>query len=226
MSVVGVWIWTVSSPEETDSHTEEYAQVVSGVDVAVEVGDIELTAADGTSLEMVRETRWRGDEPETAESWHGEAFTAVGDCAEDLAFWPNVSECQVDYALALPSGTAAEAETSVGDIVLDGLDGAVVADTEVGDIEGNDLRATEIDVETSVGSISLEFAQVLGDINVTTDTGDVEIIVPDDGTTYSVVFESGVGSQSIDIATDASTDADYVINVTAGVGDLEVRYAG
>lgn len=224
-TVAGAWIWTTSSPEQSDTYNEEFAQPVAGIDVTVEIGEIQLNASDSAALVVERETRWRGNEPEPDEVWQSDTYVAVGDCDEDLVFWWDGDECEVDYTLALPSGTAAEAHNSVGDVRLNGLDGVIDVETSVGSIEGDDLRATDTTVQSSVGSIRLDFAEVRGDISVITSTGDVEIVVPDDGTTYDVQFASGVGSQDIDIATDAETRADYVINVSTGVGDLRVRYA-
>lgn len=224
MTFFGAWIWSVSSPEETASYNEEFTQAVTGVDVAVEVGDIELNASGGDALVVDREARWRGSEPEIVEQRHGDTFTAVGNC-DDGMFSFGGDKCEVDYTIALPSGAAAEANNDIGEIHLDGLDGAIDVETSVGDIDGENLRATETKVESSVGSIELEFDQVLGDINVTTSTGDVEIVVPDDGTTFEVRFESSVGSQNLDIDTSASSHADYVITVATSVGDLSVRYA-
>lgn len=224
-TAAGVWIWTVSSPEESETHNEEFDRTVAGVDVAVEIGDIELNASDGAALVLERETRWRGNEPEPEESWQGDTFTAVGNCDDDLVFWWDGEECEVDYTLALPSGAAAEATNAVGEVRMNGLDGPIDIETSVGVIEGDDLRATETNVESSVGSIRLDYAEVRGDINVIASTGDVEIIVPDDGTTYAVQFDSGVGGRTIDIATDSETRADYVITVNTSVGDLSVRYA-
>ena len=225
LAVTGVWIWSIASPEKSETHSETYTQAVAGVDVAVEVGHIDLSASSDASLVVDRETRWRGEEPETPEVWQGDTFAAVGECDDNLVLFWDGDECEVNYTLALPAGAAAKAENSVGDITVDGLDGTIDLETGVGDIEGENLRATGTVTESSVGSVRLEFAEVRGDIDVTTSTGDVEIIVPDDGTTYDVVFSSGVGSEDIQIATDPASRADYVIAVDTSVGDLIVRYA-
>ncbi|MEU5155227.1 DUF4097 family beta strand repeat-containing protein [Glycomyces sp. NPDC021274] len=224
MAVAGVWIWSTASPEKTETHSETYTQHTAGVEVVVEVGRIELNASADDALVVDSEIIWRGEDPKLVEQWQGDTFTADGTCNDRLIVFAS-DECDVNYTLALPSGAAAEAESSVGDVHIDGLDGAIDIETSVGDIQGENLRTTETRVESSVGSVRLAFAEVRGDINVINSTGDVEIIVPDDGTTYDVVFESGVGSEHIDIATDPSSSADYVISVNTSVGDLIVRYA-
>jgi hypothetical protein len=225
MAVTGVWIWSVASPEQSETHSETFTQTTAGVDVAVEIGRIELNASPDASLVVDRETRWRGQKPEPHESWSDETFTVDGECDDRVVVFWGGDDCEVDYTLALPSGATAKAENSVGQIVMDGLDGAIDVETSVGSVEGENLRASETRVESSVGSINLEYAEVRGDITVIANTGDVEIVVPDDGTTYDVVFQSDVGTESIEIATDPSARADYVIRVESSVGDLTVRYA-
>ncbi|MDN3241807.1 DUF4097 family beta strand repeat-containing protein [Glycomyces tritici] len=224
LATAGVWIWSTASPEKSETHSETYTEPTTGVDVTVEVGSIELNASADGSLVVDRETIWRGEDPKVKEQWQGETFTASGECNDRLIVFAS-DECDVNYTIAVPSGAAAEAENSVGDVHMDGLDGTIDVETSIGGVEGENLRATETRVESSVGSVRLEYAEVRGDISVINSTGDVEIIVPDDGTTYDVVFESGVGSEDIDIATDPSSRADYVISVNTSVGDLTVRYA-
>jgi hypothetical protein len=225
MAVTGVWIWSIASPEQSETHSETFTQPTAGVDVTVEVGRIALNASADGSLVVDRETRWRGEKPEAHEAWSGETFTIDGECDDRLVVFWGGDDCEVDYTLALPSGATAKAENSVGEITMDGIDGAIDVETSVGSVEGENLRASETRVESSVGSISLEYAEVRGDITVIAGTGDVEIVVPDDGTTYDVVFQSDIGSEDIAIATDPSSRADYVIRVESSVGDLTVRYA-
>ncbi|WP_205326749.1 DUF4097 family beta strand repeat-containing protein [Glycomyces sp. YM15] len=224
VTATGTWLWWNASPEKSETRSETYTQATTGVDVTVEVGRIELNAA-ADSLVVGSEIRWRGEEPEPIESWTGDTFTAVGECDDRFVLFWGGDDCEVNYTLALPGGVAVEAESSLGDIAMDGLDGGIDVETSVGDIEGESLRATETRAEVGVGSIRLTYAEVRGDIYLTTGTGDVEIVLPDDGTTYDVVFETGVGTEHIDIATDPSNSADYVIHVSTGVGDLTVRHA-
>jgi hypothetical protein len=224
MAGAGLWIWAASSPREESNHTEEYAAVAMAT-ADVEIGDIVLEGVSGTMIEAETHLEWRGAQPEADRGIIGDVFYANGDCDEGLFMLGGIDDCRIDYTLGLPSGVEGGATTSVGDIRLEGLDGDVKAEASVGDVEGVDLRTTDLEVEASVGSVELEFDQVLGDIDVTADTGDVLIEVPDDGTTYAVRFDSGVGGQHIDIATDPEATADRVITVTSGVGSLTVRYA-
>lgn len=224
LAVFGAWSWAVSSDNENDTSTQEFDQAVSAAELTVDVGDVSLETAEATALEFRLETEWLGSEPETTEDWDGDVFTAEGECDSGPFFGLDVDQCQTDYTLGLPAGTDASAELGVGDISLDGLDAEIDAKTGIGDVVGEDLNATSTTVESGVGEVHLQFDQVLGDIHVDAGTGDVVIVVPDDGTTYDVRFDGGVGDEHIEIATDPSGQADYVIDVTSGVGSLTVRY--
>lgn len=224
MAAFGVWFWAVGSPDQSFSRSQTYDRAVTAANVSTEIGTIRLEAASGNALTSSIEAKWRGAEAEYREDWNGDAFTAVGDCDETLFIGFDFDHCETNYTIGLPAGTDAVALAEVGDVRLDGLDGAIDASADVGDITGDRLSATGVSAETGVGDISLAFDQVLGDIDVHTGTGDVEIVVPDDGTTYRVVFDSGVGDQNIDIATDPAAEADRVIYVETGVGSLTVRY--
>jgi DUF4097 and DUF4098 domain-containing protein YvlB len=225
MCVAGVWIWIVSSPDDESEHTEEYSEAVSGVEVTNEVGDIELAAASGEVLEVHRESSWRGDEPEITEAVRGDVLAVEADCDDGYFTFFGSDLCRVEFDLLVPAAVDAEVRTSVGEVRLAGLEGGIDVESSVGDVEGTNLRAASTDVDSDVGSVRLEYDQVLGDIEVSTETGDIEIIVPDDGTTYDVVAESSVGGHDVGIATDPGSQADYVIRVSTSVGEITVRYA-
>jgi hypothetical protein len=224
LAVFGAWSWAVSSEDESATRTEAFGQAVSAAELTVDVGEVTLEAAAGPALEFRLDTEWLGSEPETGEDWDGEVFTANGECDSSIFLGLDVDQCQTDYTLGLPAGTDASAELGIGDISLDGLDAEIDVNTGVGDIVGENLKATSTTVESGVGEVHLEFDQVLGDIRVDAGTGDVVIVVPDDGATYDVRFDGGVGDEHIEIATDPAGRADYVIDVTSGIGSLTVRY--
>ncbi|MEU6246750.1 hypothetical protein [Glycomyces sp. NPDC047010] len=223
-AIFGAWSWVVSAEDENDSRTEQFDQAVSAVDVTTDVGDVQLDAADGTVLDFRLDAAWRGDEPDATEEWSGTKLLVRGECTDGNVLGLDVDQCQTNYTLALPAGTDATAETGVGDIRLDGLDGDIDVVAGVGSIDGADLRSTGVTVSNGVGDVDLEFDEVLGDITVDAGAGDVTITVPDDGTTFDVQIDGGVGDRDIRVATDPSVEADYVINVTSGVGTVTVKY--
>ncbi|RRR99535.1 DUF4097 family beta strand repeat-containing protein [Glycomyces terrestris] len=220
----GSWAWMISSSEEDATRTEEFDRAVAAAEVRAEVGDLRFEAAAGTALEFRLKTQWLGAAPDTSEEWDGDRFSAEGECDQGRFLGLDVDQCETDYTLGLPAGADATAETGVGDVSLDGLDGAVDIDTGIGDVTGEGLRTTDTTVVTGVGDVTLEFAQVLGDISVEAGTGDVVLTVPDDGTVYEVLHDGGIGDQHIEIATDPTADADYTITVASGVGSLTIQY--
>ena len=225
LAAAGVRVWTVVSPTQSVSHTETYTGQVAGVEVDLAVGQVALTAADGPDLEVAHEATWRGPEPGFEETLREDGtVTARAKCAEDFPVWVIAEECEISYSVAVPSGAGAAVRTSVAPIEVEGLDGDLELESSVGKVDARNLRTSSTAVSTDVGDIVLAFDQVLGDIEVTTSVGDVIILVPDDGTTFDVEFDSAVGEDVIAIATDPTAKADYRITVRTSVGNLEVRY--
>ena len=227
LATAGVWIWTTATPKETDSHREVYDGPVAGIDVEVPVGTVSLTSSGGQDLEVQRDLAWKGPEPGVSEQLRADdTFEARADCDGHPIFWIGSGDtCTVDYAIDLPAGAAAEARSGVGDVHADGLDGDIHLEAAVGKVDAQNLSTTGAYVQADNGDVVLSFDEVLGDIEVVTGVGDVTILVPDDGTVYDVRSESGVGEEDIGIATDPTAEADHVITVTSGVGDIEIRYA-
>jgi hypothetical protein len=186
--------------------TQEFDGPDDAADVTADIGDVVFEATEGAGLDYRLKTRWLGAEPDTSEDWDGDVFTAVGECGQSDFLGLDVDQCQTNYTLGLPSGADAAAETGVGDVF------------------GEHLRTTSTTVETGVGDVSLGFDEVRGDITVDAGTGDVLIIVPDDGTTYAVSYDGAIGDRNIQIATDPGADADYAITVSGVVGSLTVQY--
>lgn len=222
----GVWIWTSVSPVSSASHTEAYPGPVSEVDVDLANGQVVLTDAGGRDLEVRRDTTWQGPEPGFDERMrHDGTFTARGTCAESLPFWMNVEDCEIDYSIAVPSGAGTTVRTRLAGVDADGLDGELDLVVSHGDVDARNLRTTATSIDAHHGDVTLAFDEVRGDIDVTASFGDVTILVPDDGTTYDVRSDADYGESGIAIATDPSSEADYVINVDNDFGDFEIRYA-
>ncbi|MCH7229395.1 DUF4097 domain-containing protein [Glycomyces sp. L485] len=225
-ATAGLLLWTLPSPEKMEFHSEDFQRAVANVDVDVSMGAVNLTSDDDGGFGVHRESTWRGDAPAITEEWvDDDSFAVDAECDTGFPIDFGVDLCSVEYWMSLPSGTAADVRTDLADIRADGLDGEMRLLSSAGTIEAERLRTTETVVENSVGDVSLRFAEVLGDVTVTTSVGNVTIVVPDDGTTYEVRFESSIGEQNIDIATDRAAEADYLIQVSTSVGDLDVRYA-
>ena len=80
----------------------------------------------------------------------------------------------LDFVLRVPVGTSLQIEQGVGDIMLSDYNGAVSFELGVGDVEIEQLIATELLIELGVGDLTLtdiecKFAQVevgMGDIDV------------------------------------------------------------
>ncbi|THV39821.1 DUF4097 family beta strand repeat-containing protein [Glycomyces buryatensis] len=226
VAAAGGKIWSALTPERSEGDAAVYAAPVSGVQIDVEVGQVNLNASTGPDLEVSRETTWQGTEPETPEQWRADGtFEARADCGSGGWLRDRPESCAVDYEIALPPGAAAEVRTSFGNVSATGLDGVVDLRTGMGDIDARGLRSTDTTVETSAGGIGLSFAEVLSDIEAGSDVGSIVVTVPADGMTYHVDADTGIGDSAIDIDTVPAAEADYTITVETRIGDLRIQYA-
>lgn len=224
LTVVGVRVWAASVPEETASHTETYPQTVTGVDLDIDIGTMHLTGGDG-DLRVRLDKTWTGTEPQAhQELSDAGVLEARAECRDDLLFWTVQSRCETDYSVEVPSGADTVVRADVGEIVIDGLEGRLHVASSVAGISAQHLRTTGTSIESDVGEIELSFDEVLGDIDVTAEFGDVTILVPDDGTTYDVRIDTELGEGLVHIDTDP-VDPDHVITVTADIGEVAIRYA-
>lgn len=142
----------------------------------------------------------------------------------------------VDLVLTVPVGTALQIEQGVGDITLSAYSGLVSVELGVGDVEIEQLIATELLIELGVGSLTLmdiecKFAQV------EVGTGSIDALLRPDAS-YTVTASVGLGDITIagfpDVALEQSgflgQEAQGVLGAGAGqlildvgVGDITIR---
>ena len=117
---------------------------------------------------------------------------------------------------------AGDGQVSLGNTVIKpnakkvrrlGADGSVI---------GTGLRSAAVDADSDNGSVRLTFAEPPRNVEATTDNGSVEVVVPDDDTTYLVDIDSQHGSTDIGVRTDP--DSDRLVRGRTQNGNVTVRY--
>ena len=101
----------------------------------------------------------------------------------------------VDFVLHVPVGTSLQIEQGVGDIVLSDYSGAVSIELGVGDVEIDQLVATELLIDLGVGELALQ---------------DIEC--------KFAQAEVGTGSINVQLRQDAS----YTATTVVGLGDITI----
>lgn len=131
-----------------------------------------------------------------------------------------IDPCEVEWEILVPAASDVDVQTSVGEVLVAGISGAVRAETSVGDVDLADSRSTEVTVHTSVGDIDITSLVAPDSVQGTTSTGDVRLTVPDSGDAYRVDLDTSVGETHNQVGDDPS--ARKVITVSTSVGDIYV----
>jgi hypothetical protein len=238
----GTLLWGTAQVVAQLAHEEEVVEVtydasaVTSVDARVDNGRIRIVASTGDTVRVTarvsRGLRATGHRQEL----DGGQLVLRGECSELLNNF-----CNVDYTVEVPASVSVVARTDNDDITLTGIDGAVDAATDNGaaTLEGGrspkvrlrsdngpvravGVRPAVVDASTSNGSVRLELLVPPEDVQARSDNGDVDVVVPDDPTTYQVDASSGNGDRSVVVRTDPTSDRH--IEAHSENGDVTVRY--
>jgi hypothetical protein len=224
----------VLAHEELIETADFDAAGLTAVDVAVENGSVEIVGGDGDEVRLVAEIshglRRTGHRAEV----EGSTLVVRSSCPV-LSTW-----CSVDYRLEVPADLAVTARSDNGRLAIRDVDGPVAVDSDNGSIEltrlsgsvtgstdngslvASGLRSGNVTADSDNGRVSLAFAAAPDDVEATTDNGSVEVVVPDDATTYLVDIDSQHGSTDIGVRTDP--DSERLIRGRTQNGNVTVRY--
>jgi hypothetical protein len=152
-----------------------------------------------------------------------------------------VGNCGLDAIVSVPAGTATTISTDGGDATVTGTTGEitlssgggnVTADhtagdltltTDGGDINGTGLTAARVTAGTGGGNVQIQFATVPGNVRVTSDGGNITIIVPRSATQYDVNASSAGGT--VTDLLPLNTSSPRTITATTGGGNVTLREA-
>lgn len=152
-----------------------------------------------------------------------------------------VGNCGLDATVSVPVGTTTAISTgggdatvtgTTGDVTLSSGGGNVTADhaagdltlsTDGGNINGTALTAARVTAGTGGGDIRIEFASVPANVHITSDGGNITLIVPRGATQYNVNASSAGGNVSD--ALNINSSSPNTITATTGGGDITLREA-
>lgn len=211
---------------------------LTGVRVRTDSGSIEVVAteeaAEAGEVRLVAELRHGLRRTSHRTEIRDGVLHVSADCPF-LNQW-----CRASYRLEVPAHLAVEASAEDGRLVVtdvagpvdvDGANGSVEltrlggdvrASTDNGRVVGTGLASPAVDADSDNGRVSLTFAEPPQVVQATTSNGSVEVVVPDDATTYLVDIDTGNGSTDIGVRTDPASDRR--IYARTHNGDVRVRY--
>jgi hypothetical protein len=219
-------------------HRDRHAVLPAGVTrvvVSASSGDIRLTGTPPGRVVVDGRLSGTGRLPTMTVDVHGPVATLRASCP-----WTFFLSCGATIDIAVPPGVAVEAHTSSGDlratdvrgpvdlrtssgdVRASGGAGTMTLHTSSGDVRGSGLRATSVDARSSSGDVTIAQAVAPDQVTAWTSSGDVEVSVPSDATTYAVRARTSSGKQDVQVRTDP--DSVHRIDLRSGSGDVSVGY--
>ncbi|MDQ2812642.1 MAG: DUF4097 domain-containing protein [Actinomycetota bacterium] len=118
---------------------------------------------------------------------------------------------------------AATVLTGGGDLTAGDMGGTLKFTTDGGNIDGSDLAAPALSTESGGGDVNLVFIKVPATLDIISDGGNVNIVVPRGATAYRISAAADGGDNSVTVPTTSSSGNQ--ITVDSGGGDITITEA-
>jgi putative adhesin len=117
-------------------------------------------------------------------------------------------------------GGIVNASTGGGNVTLSDLTHTLQFSTAGGDINGNDLSSPQVTTESGGGNVTLAFTKAPVNLNITSDGGDITIVLPPGNTRYAITRSTDGGDYSAQVP--VSSSSRNTINVQSGGGNVSI----
>lgn len=233
VAIVGVGAVSVAQAMLSSTTTDETFTLdprSSMLDVAVDRGQVLLTAGTGDRLELRRMVRAAGRAPAVEERADVNGASLRSRC-------PALSwrVCSIRYEIAVPPGYVIDVaaktarvevhgltveklqvEGSSGSTHMEDVKGSVEIDSGSGSITGNRLGLSGFVARVGSGSTSVDFTLPPDRVTATTASGAVTIRLPAGGGPYRVAANSGSGKEDVQVATDPASSRHIDVSSSSG----------
>jgi hypothetical protein len=182
-------------------------------------GNVQVSAgAAAGTIEVTRHLRWGmgQGQPTPDEQVRGGTLAIDSRCGGGF-----MSMCSIDYQLRVPDGTQVSLGVGSGDLALSGALGVVKAETGSGNVDANNLTASDTTLRTGSGDVDLSFTTAPSKVDLRTGSGNVEMFVPK-GESYAVDVNTGSGDKNVKV--DTSQSSPRTVHVETGSGNVDVAY--
>jgi len=187
-----------------------YVREVPGKTTRVEQGVLHLSTECGNQCSVSYEVRTPRGVKVTGENGSG-TIDVRG--VSDVDVRVGSGDIRVSDATG-----AVTARTGSGRIELTNIAGDTTATTSSGDVDGRDLRGARTMIEVASGTITLDLPGT-GDVTARTNSGSIEVRVPDRCCRVTAGAESG--SETVEVATNPDSPNDLDLHTDSG--DITVR---
>jgi hypothetical protein len=119
-------------------------------------------------------------------------------------------------------GGNTDLETGGGNVNAGDLGGIMNFTTDGGDVTVNDLFSPHVKLETGGGNVTLTFTKAPAYLDITSDGGDITVVVPHSTTTqYAISYDTGGGDYSASVPVNLAATA-HTITVASGGGNVSI----
>lgn len=204
------------------------------LDITTSTGNVTVVPSRDERVHVRTEARYGLDEPTLVEETDAAGLRLAAHCESFLA-----TRCEVSYTVEVPQAIAVTVEGDGGDVTVRGttgpvtvsqrsgdvflqdLAGPVEVTTIVGEVRGSGLRGGSARIDTGSGDVLLDMAVPPDQLQVISDSGEIEVGVPP--VPYRVDARSRAGDERIAVPIDLTSRR--LIVVSSGAEDVSVRPA-
>lgn len=223
---------------EQAPHTETFSNPIGTLSVSLDAGTLSVLAGPAGQVTITRQLTYKSQPPTYSEVWNGDVLTVNSVC-------PVPSNCEITYTITVPAGTAVNAQLEDGDITANGLSGRLDLSSssgsftlvrtsgpttitgDAGEVKGTALNSATVDVRTSDGDVTMDFAGAPTSVRVAIqDSGDLTVTVPREtsgAAGYNIDANTRSGDRQVEVSHDPSSARS--ITASTAAGDLSLTYA-
>ena len=220
--------------------TSVFHEPVSRVRVNADTGWVRIRAGTATTGATVVSRRTSSQSTARHHESVGAGLLDVtADCPSGLT--EAADSCTVNFDITIPRGTDVNVTTSTGDVNVTGTNspitirttsgaiqvhrttGPVHLTSKVGSVAADQVNGGTVSTETSTGDIRLSFSAAPDRAQATSNTGNVHLEVPKDGTPYRVHADPALGGTHINLPTSSTSLRELELNTNTGRIEAEVR---
>jgi hypothetical protein len=212
------------------------AEGIAVLDVDNDAGSVTIEAADVDQITVRARIGHGLRRSGSTVDVEGDRVVVHGSCPVFGSQW-----CDVRYTIQVPADIdvvvtgdndgirvtgidgRVELHTDNGSIRVTDITGDVQLSADNGSIDGVGLNSAAVQADSDNGSIELELRQAPQTVDVSSDNGDILVVVPPGDEVYAVEMHTDNGTTDNGLSTEVSSDR----HVTASTdnGDVTLRYS-
>jgi hypothetical protein len=233
---LGTIVFILATNVYADVETKSFdTNGIKGLKLTSPAGNVSISAADGKQMEI------KADKEQFESGCTLTMDRTDSKIVVKVEKQGSISDngCKVNFEIKVPKAIALDLKMGAGNIDIQGTKGKIEAKLGSGnlkaDAEVDDLDATsgtgtvdvkgltgDAEVDTGSGNVTLTYTSTVakGEAEVKTGRGDATVFLP---ATMKIVADLKAGSGNISNEIGTSAEADFKVELRAGLGNLSVK---